>query len=245
MNFEYNPGEMPENCDFKISPSGISKFFDYPSIWYRDNFLGETSFEGSTSSELGTVIHAIAESVAKGEPTDSSEIDKYIMSIENEEVEKNVVKSLYPGMASVLVNEYLLKNMPDDVEQTITAETKNGIYVGGTYDARLGNTLIDYKTAKTKPRTETIPFGYKIQLLAYAWILKQFGETIDRLRIVYIVRPTKTLPARVFVVNHMISDEDWDMINQTLNLMADTIIKQKEDPSLIPLLYKSMKLKDI
>ena len=55
MNFEYNEIDTPDGM-FKISPSGISTFFDYPVIWYKRNFLGEDEFKGNTASYLGTKI---------------------------------------------------------------------------------------------------------------------------------------------------------------------------------------------
>lgn len=245
MNFDYNEIELPVDGHFKISPSGIGKFFEMPSVWYRDNFLGENSFTGNTASYLGTILHAIAEAVAKGESTDREEVEAFLDIIDDPDVDKEMIRDHYPEMSSALINQYVLKNMPDRIEEGIYAKVKNGIYVGGTFDAVQGDTLIDYKSASSKPRTDSMVFNYKIQLLAYAWILKQSGVEINRLRLVYVTRRTKTLPSRLFEVNHMITGEDWTLIEETLNLMADTVIKQWEEPSLIPLLYKSMKLKEI
>jgi len=242
MNFSYTDIEVPEGI-FKISPSGISKFFEFPSIWYADNFLGEESFTGNTSSYLGTIIHAIAEAYTKDESTSKEEIEEFLNTIDDPNVNCNDIRANYPEMAMVLINEYLSKNRPNKVEQSILAPVSEKVMVGGTYDAIQGNTLIDYKTAARKPNVETMPFGYKIQLLAYAWILKQQGTIIDRLRLVYIIRATKTLPARVFVVNHMITPEDWQLVDDTLKLMAETIELHQSNPEYTHLLYKSMKLK--
>lgn len=244
MNFDYNDLETPEGS-FRISPSGISKFFDYPSVWYRDNFLGENSFTGNTASTLGTIIHAVAEAVALNDTTERSEIEEYLDTITDPEIDKEEILKHYPEMANVLVNEYLLKNVPDTVEQqTMTRLEGTNVYVGGTYDARNNSTLVDYKTSSKKPNTEKMPFGYLIQLLAYWYALKSEGIFIDRLRLVYIVKPTKTLPARVFVVNHMVTKEDEKMIEDTLKLMAETVELQQSNPELTHLLYKSMSLKE-
>ena len=67
---------------------------------------------------------------------------------------------------------------------------------------------------------------------------------IDRIRLVYIVAPTKTLPARLFVVNHMITEDDWRQIDDTLDIMRETFVLQRAHPEYIHLLYKSMKLKE-
>ena len=59
----------------------------------------------------------------------------------------------------------------------------------------------DYKTTGKKPNIESIPWGYKTQLLSYAYSLRAEGITIDRIRLVWVVKSTKTLPVRLFVVN--------------------------------------------
>jgi hypothetical protein len=68
---------------------------------------------------------------------------------------------------------------------------------------------------------------------------------IDRIRIVYCVKPTKTLPIRVITVTEEIGHKDWELINETLELMADTILLAKKQPELVYLLFKSMKLKEV
>jgi len=244
MDFSYTDLKTPGDA-FRISPSQIEKFFSYPSVWYRENFLGEEGFTGNTASTLGTIIHAIAEAVALNESTDRSEIEAYLDTITDPEIDKEEILKHYPAMAQALVNEYLLKNLPTEVEQaTMTRMEGTDIYVGGTLDARNDSTLVDYKTTSKKPNVEKMPFGYKIQLLAYWYALKAEGVFIDRLRLVYIVKATKTLPVRIFVVNHMVTPEDEKMIEETLKLMAETIEVQKSNPDLTHLLYKSYSLKE-
>ena len=240
--FTYKEPALPDDCTFRISPSQIYKFFDYPSVWYRDNFLGENSFKGNTASELGTIIHQVAESVAKHESISKDEVEAYIDSIDNPDVDKEVIREHCEDMVHTLVNNYIIHNMPTDVEYETVAPVSNGVYVGGTVDNRTHDMIVDYKNVGKKPDTESIPFKYKIQLLAYAYADKARGIFTDRIRIVYTVRRTKTLPVRVFVVTEVISDEDWKLIEDTLNLIADTVTLHKEQPKLIPYLYKSMEL---
>ena len=104
--------------------------------------------------------------------------------------------------------------------------------------------VLDYKTAGTKPRTDTIPFGYKIQALTYAYIYQAMGYKVDRIRIVYVVKPTKTLPERLFVVTHQITEEDWELVGNTLELIADSILYAEAHPEAIPLIFKSQRLKN-
>ena len=39
IDLAYKDVVMPEDCIFKISPSSINKFFEYPSVWYAENVL--------------------------------------------------------------------------------------------------------------------------------------------------------------------------------------------------------------
>jgi len=246
MQFDYNDIQI-EGCGFRISPSQIDKFFSYPSVWYRENFLGEKNFIGSTSTVLGTIVHKVAELFALNESITKDEIDRYIdeqAEIIGEDFDEVKVKGLYPEMAEAVVNQYLIqKGKPDEVEKAVWHKVKEDIYVGGTIDAIKGDMIIDYKTASKKPR-DAIPFNYLIQLMAYAWILRKQGKDINWLRLVYVVQPTKTMGVRTFIVDKQIQADDWEMIDNTLELIAETVLVQREQPELIPLLYKSMKLKE-
>ena len=263
MNFEYNEVTLPEDAKFKISPSSISKFFDLPSVWYEEHIKDNREFIGSTATVLGTIIHALAEAYALGEPHSKVECDNFIDKmaleieelnfpvnpnddIEDEEVYRNSdkIKELYPEMAKVLINDYIRMNTPTEVEEEVFAHIENGVYVGGTCDNRTGSTVVDYKNVSVKPKTDKIPFGYLIQMLAYAYAYRAQGVEIDRVRLVYTVRPTKTLGIRLFEVNHVINEDDWKMIEDTLALIADTVQLHWARPELDYIVFKSMRLKD-
>ena len=105
--------------------------------------------------------------------------------------------------------------------------------------------VVDYKNVVTKPADNApIPFDYKIQLLAYAYILRQLGYEINRIRIVYGIRPTKTLPARCVVVTESIDFIADKLISDTLQLIAESVLMVKENPSLAYLIFKSMDFKE-
>jgi hypothetical protein len=198
MNFDYNDLQI-ENCKFRISPSQISKFFSYPPIWYKDNILGEKDFTDTTATVLGTIIHAALESYALKQPVNKEEIESHLIkmstrcALRGNPIDIAEIRSLYPDMIKAAIDNYLRHNPPTEVEQPIYTEIMDGIYVGGSCDNRTDGTIVDYKNVSTKPNTDTIPFEYKIQLLAYAYIYKKMGISIDRIRLVYTVRPTKTL----------------------------------------------------
>ena len=76
----------------------------------------------------------------------------------------------------------------------------------------------------------------------------------DRIRLVYINRnivgaisevtgkQLKSYPPEVTVLTESITKDDLDFIESVLTLCKDTYLKAKEDPSLVHLLYKDMRL---
>jgi hypothetical protein len=246
MMFVYNEIETPDDCIYRISPSQIAKFFNYPSVFYKENILGEKEDFLNTAMALGTVCHYVYECVGLNKYVDTEYIEEEINKLSKyPDVDINEIKSLYRPMCEAIVNEYLLKNMPDKVEYPVYAEVKDGVYVGGRVDVISGSMIVDWKHVATKPNTMSIPFHYKIQLLAYAYAMNRNNYFIDRIRLVYCVKPTKTLPVRVITVTEEIGHKDWELINETLELMADTILLAKKQPELVYLLFKSMKLKEV
>lgn len=241
MIFEHTKVKLPNSAKFGISPSSISKFFDSPVIWYKENILKEEIFKGSTATVRGTCAHYMAECAATGKSVDHELLQQELMEISNPDIDISEVIDTYNTLGELLV-DYVTENPPNEVETQLYAEVKQGIYVKGTCDARQGSTVVDFKTASKKP-SDTIPFGYFIQLMAYAYMYRQQGQFVDKIRLVYAVSPTKTLPARRFVVSKTITNEDWEMIENTLELIADTLIVREEQPELDYLLFKSMQFK--
>jgi hypothetical protein len=254
--FKYTDIELPNDCYVKISPSQIDKFFKLPSIWYKENVLLEPRVNdslGDTGRLLGTVLHKIYECVANNikitrEDIDTS-IDDYLMK--NPLIVANIddIKNLYPLMSEVTVNSYVIPNRHKKVETEVSLSYKldDGVYLAGTVDRIEDDTVIvDYKNESTKPANLTnIPFKYKIQMLSYAYL--QYKNTCikpNKLSVVYTIRPTKTLSARCFVVSETIFDSDWKLIEDTLQLMTESIIMTKKNPDIVHLIFKSMELKN-
>lgn len=261
--FSYTKVEVPD-CSFKISPSSIGRFFSYPSVWYRDNVLGEKSFTASTSTVLGTIVHASAESYCDGTPITRELIEEYITKmvrsqpITEDPINPQIIRDAYPSMAMTLVNDYVRKNKPTETERSLYAPVFDDIFVAGTCDNHTGDTVIDYKTYNSTTPPKSISFDYKIQALAYAFMFRYNGIPINRIRLVFVNRPIDTrsisektgkpigkiTPPSVTVLTEVITPEDWILIQDTLMLIALSVKRAKEDPSLVPLLFKSMKLKD-
>ena len=254
---DYNDGSkhLPEGV-FKISPSSFNNFITYPHNWYRDQVLGEKQFDGNTASVIGTLVHYVAEKVAKGEAPNKDEITQYVANqSDNPDVETNVVLASYVAMAERLVNDYVLKNMPTRVEEFISYDMGDGVHVGGSVDAlHAESCIVDYKTYNSKSKPKSIPMGYKYQLLIYAYIYQKMGVEIDRIRLVYINRfidggisqktgkALKSYAPEVTVLTESITDDDMNFIESVLLLCKETYLKSIEDPSLVHLLYRDMRL---
>jgi hypothetical protein len=246
--FEHTDIVLPDDAKFKISPSQIAKFFNLPSVWYKEEVLGEKEFTGNTSTYLGTIVHKAAELFLTNKPLDKIILDGYVDTIDNPDVDKSEIKKHYPAMVEALANEYLIGVDRDTAlcERQVYTPIKDGIYVGGSIDLieTRNGMVVDFKTTNTKPNTTSIPVHYKIQLLAYWYMLRSNGyKNLDRIRLVYVVKPTKTLPVRVFKVTETVSPEDYTLINDTLKLMADTMLLHYEKPELDYIMFKSYKLK--
>lgn len=118
-------------------------------------------------------------------------------------------------------------------------------------------TVIDYKTYSSATKPSSIPFEYRIQILAYAYIFRYNGIPINRIRLVYVNRPIDTrgisektgkpigkiTPPEVTVLTEVITPEDWELIENSLLLIAETVKVAKSNPELVHLLFKSYKLK--
>lgn len=253
--FQYTRPTLPDDCTFAISPSGISKFFDYPRVWYEQSILGqEPEFKGSTATVTGTVCHWIYEQLTKGNKDIvnreyiNKQLDEYIEACPNPDVDINQVKTDYPLVSSAVVNGYLLdansKGMLVKSEEQVVAKVLDGIYVAGTCDRIEGDCIVDFKTVSTKPNESVIPFGYKIQLLSYAYAFRQKGYEINRIRLVYGVKPTQRIPARCIVVTENIDFMAEKLVDDTLKLIGESVLAVRENPNLTYLIFQSMDLKE-
>ena len=254
---DYNDGKavLPKGI-FKISPSSFSRFMDRPHEWYREQVLGEGTFEGNTATVIGTLVHYVAEKVAKSEEVDKAQIAQYLANMASiEEVDLAEVGLNYKPMAERLVNDYVLKNMPKVVEDFVGYDFGDGVWLAGSVDAFDNGCIIDYKTYSSKTKPKAIPMGYRYQLLIYAYIYTKLGHEVDRIRLVYVNKnidggvsektgkPLKSYPPEVTVLTETIDKDDMDFIESVLTLCKETYLKAKEDPSLVHLLYRDMRLK--
>jgi len=268
---EYYNGENHVPVDgFRLSPSGVGKFFSAKRTWYGENLLGEDKrFTSSTSTVLGTVCHHACEVVARckieGEEYNSEKlhagIEAYIAKYDEVEGhDTSVIRNLWKGMAELLIIEHVLQANTVSVEEFIAYEITEGVYPSGTYDAITSSsptdtwelikegkhtgmlTVRDFKTATSKPRGWTSE--YTQQAFTYAYILHQQGIKIDQVELCFVVRPTKTLPARVFNFTKPFDSDAYDYIEGVLKLVADSVTTFKEYPACRYLLAGDYRLRE-
>ena len=243
--FDYYDGldQLPKEA-FKISPSGVEKFFSDKTTWYRENLMGEArKFTGSTSTVLGTCVHACAEVVANSlmakTPHNSAElaeaIEAHIDTYEgDEQYDCQKIRDLWRNMSEPLIKDYVLEANTIATEDFILHELLPDIFVGGTFDAITSTvpnddlynpvgqlTVRDYKTASSKP--STFSYAYKLQAFTYAYILHQKGIKVSQVELCYAVQPTKTLPVRTFGFTLPFDQQAYDFIEGILYLIVDSV----------------------
>lgn len=258
----YVPAEVPEDCIIRLSPSSIGTFTERPWQWYRQNVLGLDTFEYNTSSVIGTVVHYCAEQVATGKAVDKEAINSYINSFtDKEDYSTSTVHNEWYPVAHTLINDYTLGRTVLDAEMQVCKSLGDGVYVAGTCDLIEGTKedalLTDYKTYNSKIAPKSFNFGYKLQLLTYALILREQGINVTRIRNVYINRPVdggisektgkplKSYPPAVTVLTHVITDEDLVYVKSMLDLWKDTYLTGLKHPELLHIIYHDPRLKEI
>lgn len=252
--FTYNEGKEIVKDDFRISASSFSKYFDKTSEWYRQFLLGETFFTGNTASHLGTAVHAGIEMYIKEGAVLWDEIKNYIISIEDPEVDKNHILTQYEPMINCALS-FVEDNKPKLSEIFVYQPILPGIGVGGSIDAVRGDTIYDWKTtsAKTPPTKFSRPYWF--QLMIYAWLLNKQGKHIRFLKLVYITenevnrisektgKPLKDYPSQWSTVVHEVTQEDLDLIESCINLVAESVQMFKAKPELRHIIAQDMRLK--
>jgi len=259
--FTYNDIEIPKEY-MGISPSGINKFFKYPKLWYLEAFKGEKDFIGNTATVLGTIVHQTIESYIKGEL--DSNTDAFKEKVKNYVYEqKEVITDLdvdhilrsYEDMAAIAVNDFCSTTKFDAIELGMKLDLGDNVILKGTTDAISGDCIIDWKTIGTFTAPKEIPWAYKIQGMAYAKMAIANGYDITRLMFGFITtpaigrisektgKPMKDYYATFTPLYHQITKDDWKELDDTLQLMKDSINLVKEKPELAYIVFKSMELK--
>lgn len=252
--FGYNLDSTVPKDAFRISPSQISRFFDNTTDWFREFLLGEEGFTGNTNTALGNCVHAAAEMYVKEGVVHYDQIENYISNLKGE-YDTSYIRSQYRGMIDVLLSGYLRNNMPQEAELFMATEMANNIYAAGTIDSLIGDTIVDYKTTSAKTPPNKISRSYWFQQLTYAYIARKNGYTVNRVRLVYVTtnemdrysektgKRLKDYPSVVSIINYEITDQDMEIIENTLKLITETVQLWESNPELRHIIAQDMRLK--
>ena len=100
----------------------------------------------------------------------------------------------------------------------------------------------------------SFPRSYYFQQLTYAYILRKNGYPVDYCKLVYVSRnntgrisdktgkPLTDYPSAVNIVTHQITEEDMQIIENTLKLVAESVSMAKSNPDLLYLLAQDIRL---
>ena len=175
-----------------LRASSVRSFFETPDKWYMNHILNEDKFEGNTSTYLGNVVHKFAEAYYTLEEWSVHDI----LEDAPEHVDKSEVLMEYEAMCKALEEKYLISHTPDLTEHYMRVVSGEFVFQG-TCDALEKGVLVDYKTsAKPKKKMDE----YVQQLNIYAYLMSLTDREVHTLRVVNIIRRTKTIPPRVNIL---------------------------------------------
>lgn len=257
--FEYNSGgtDIPKDV-FKISPSQLSKFLDKTSEWYREHVLDEeAAFQGNTNSVLGTCVHGIAAMYKDGISEDAVEpaVNAYLDTIKDPDIDKAYICNQYATMASTLINQYVC-TVGGESEPFISAEVIPGVYAGGSVDLLFPDEIVDYKTTGSLSAPTSVRREYYFQQMSYVWIAKKLGYHIDKFSLIFVTtnevgrvsektgKPMKDYPTTVTKLTHHVTGEDLAIIENVLNLVAESVLAFNKTPEIRHLLAQDQRLKE-
>ena len=250
---DYIPGSSIVPPDvFTISPSSLGKFFDEPYTWYREHVLGERSFDQTTSTCLGTIVHFCGEDFILSGQVDRTEIYRYLYSVvcptnspefPSTEPEMLAVLQSYKHVSidiQHILNQYrpmgnalldyirkLPKHAPLVSEQMVAAEVIPGFYIAGSCDLRQGSNLYDFKT--TSALSASI-----------IWITTNQVNRISP----DTGKPMKDYPATCSVSKSIIIDEQsLEFIESILKLVAETVQFVLANPDKAYITFRDYRLK--
>ena len=268
--FDYNNGSgiVPPNA-WRLSPSQASRFFDSTSQWYREMLMGEApAFTGSTASVLGTLVHAHAEAFAKNETIPQSDIENFLAK-QPSDIDIDYICEQYPVMVDTLINTYLQYHLPEKTELFLWHEVLPGIGVGGSIDSiyypngkstngtNNPGIVVDYKTTSALNAPDKVPRSYYFQQLLYSYLCKKNGINVDRFRLVFITtnqvnrtsettgKPLKDYPSTVSTVDHIITNDDWNLIESVADLICGSVDLWNKHPELRWALAQDYRLKSM
>mgnify|MGYP004005806541 FL=1 len=261
INLEYNNGEnvVPEG-EFRISASGISRFFTGTSSWFKENLTNQgTPFEGNKGSVTGTLVHGMAEAYLTGDELPTETIAKYVQHQDDNlpDLDINYIYQQYPMMWEAL-RDWLSRNIDNNQvtsEEFMYKELLPGIGVGGSCDMYSQDTVYDFKTYNSKTKPKSMQYGYRIQLLTYAKLLRDKGININYISTINVSayidggisektqKPLKSYPSDVTVLTEPITPDDLEMIKNIHEVIAEAVETYIAEPRLRGILAQDNRCK--
>ena len=253
--------EFRDNGGIVLSPSGIGKFYNEPNEWYLDR-IGETTFDGNTYTVLGNALHAAIDAYWNGDEVTEEDVTYWVQARYSEQmnvvtgqdklgndipqVDLEFVTKNFMPMFTEWVSKYAeLYPKPDLRESELELGLQEGMIMAGTLDGYEldKKVIIDYKTAGRMPGKDAkISEAHRLQLAAYAWMMIAEGKEVESIRVVYLVRPTKTIGPRVRVIDEDLTDETLFDMKDTIEMMVGSWNAGKEYPHILKLLFRPNRL---
>lgn len=183
-------------------------------------------------------------------------IDFLLEHCDHPEIRVSVILEHYKPMGNALIELLRTRPFPDMVEPMVAAEVIPGYWAAGSIDSYNSSTgeINDYKTSSDLTPKKSIPYDYKLQLLTYAWILKQKGYNPTKMSITWITRnnvnrvndkgnPLKDYPSVATKISEVITNDDFEFIESLLKLCAESVQYGKANPDSVPYIFRDYRLK--
>ena len=235
--------DRKENGFRIISPSGASKFITSPYEWRVNVLDSKATFFGNEATVIGSLVHHYIDLYRKNSLTSDGKIpsvDRDAIVSTTTDLDIKTIYSDYPKMCEA-VKEHYLDIYPTDVltEKYFELElTDKKVLVAGTVDELdLENkVLTDFKTCSKAPKDETSVSAYIYQLSVYYALMEKLeGIKIDKFRIVFIQRPTKTIGSRIYIAEW---DSNLELGKDLLNNILQTIDIVDNQPNMKDIIFR-------
>jgi hypothetical protein len=249
--------EFRNNGGIVLSPSGIAKFYNEASEWYLDR-IGKVTFDGNSNTVLGNAIHGAIDAYWDHGVVAEKDVELWIQSKYAAQMNEVIGEDKFGNPIPKVDIDFVLKNFqqmftaweteyagkypkPDLREHYVKLDVQEEpvpMMMAGTIDGyeEERKVVIDYKTCGRKP--SGISESHRLQLTAYAFAMIAEGKEVDTIRVVYIQRPTKTLPARIHVFDEDLDDKLLLVMVDTMEMMKGSFNASIKYPELTKYLFR-------
>jgi len=183
MGLEYHKIEVGEG-ELLLSPSSHSQLLDNGLAWYNNRILKLSSFTGNNDTYIGDLVHNRIHGYYLGDKIDKALESAYLN-------DKGIINQWdMIECVDFMFNEWVkcfgsIHQKPTKLEFACTRSPAKGLVTGGSIDAIIGSTVVDWKTSRTAISSCE---KYRPQLYSYAWILRGMGYEIDKIAVVNITK---------------------------------------------------------